>query len=64
MKPKKKKYDHLKAISQNAINALKNNEITQEEVFNIIAQIKEELNEIDENDSHNELNMIIRSFLN
>ena len=63
MKPKKK-YDHLKVISQNAINALKNNQITQEEVFNIIAQIKEELNEIDEKNSNNELNKIIRSFLN
>jgi hypothetical protein len=63
MKPKKK-YDHLKVISQNAINALKNNQITQEEVFNIIAQIKEELNEIDEKNSNNELNTIIRSFLN
>ncbi|MFC4818133.1 hypothetical protein [Flavobacterium sp. GCM10023249] len=63
MKPKKK-YDHLKIISQNAINALKNNEITQEEVFDIIAKIKEELNEIDEKNNNNELNTIIRSFLN
>jgi hypothetical protein len=63
MKPNKK-YNHLKTVTINAINALKNNEITEKEVFDIISQIKEELNEIDEQENNQELNNIIRSFLN
>lgn len=61
---KAKKYDQLKAITQNALNALKNNEISEEEVYKIIVQIKEELNEIDERNSNNSLDNIIRLFLN
>lgn len=59
---KSKKYDYLKAITQNAIIALQNNEISEEEVYNIIAKIKEEMDELDDKSNH--LDLFIRLFLN
>lgn len=61
---KSKKYDHLKAITQNTIIALQNNEISEEEVYNIIAKIKEEIDELDDKKNNNQLDLFIRLFLN